>query len=85
MSDKIKIVSNYAPSSDKIEIIFDDGTPVTIYLPIVVELDNVTIKANKKDYEDGETFYYIEIYDGNGYLIKEERFSKKKISLAKRK
>ena len=81
MSDNIKIYSGYNRSSDKIEIVFKDGTPVTIYVPL--EIGNCTITAEDEDFvEEGyiKTYYTIKVYDANKNLVKEHVFSKQKLA-----
>ena len=81
MSKNLQIFSGYNRSSDKIEIVFGDGTPVTIYVPL--ELGNCTLTAETKEYDkEGyvETFYEIKVYDANKNLIKSDIFSKEKLA-----
>ena len=78
MADNIKIISRNGPN-DVITLRHADGTVLTIYIPITADLSNITIKADKEEYSDGCSVYYVKIYDSNGYLIKEKRFYKEKL------
>ena len=78
MADNIQIISRNMPN-DVITLRHADGTVLTIYIPITADLSNVTIEADKKEYDSGLIVYYVKIYDSNGYLIKEENFYKEKL------
>lgn len=71
MSKNLQTFSGYSRSSDKIEIVFGDGTPATIYVPL--EVGNYKVTAETEDYdEEGyiTTYYTIKVYDANKNLIK---------------
>ena len=78
MADKIQMISTNVPN-DEIVITHKDGTVIRIYVPVTADLSKCTIKADKKEYSDGTTVYYVKIYDSNGYLIKEKNFYKEKL------